>query len=108
MVGTDPNTVVAPRDRLPHGVAVIHDDGDWSLAAAIWREEEDGNEAPAILIRWNGSDLRPGGHPFARRPVWFVLPRPVAILALGVIDSGLRFHVEEWLHGNNQPFVPKS
>jgi hypothetical protein len=71
MTYQDPNNVDSPRGRW-RLIEVLWDGGHGadSLAIGMW------DNAPALAMRWNGSDTEAGvGHPQSRGlPTWFMLP----------------------------------
>ena len=89
----DPHKVVSPRARLDEP-KVIHNAGSWSLAVGIWDKS-----SRALLIRWNGDDDRPLGHPvsFGRWPTWFVLPEELQEAVLSTLPDPQAKEALEWL-----------
>ena len=56
----------------------------WSLARMLW----DGY--PAVGVRWNGSSDWVGTPQSRGLPTWFILPDPLAQLALDRVDKHLK------------------
>lgn len=88
----DPETVVAPRNRLT-SVEILYNGGPggWSVA----RLDYDGEER--IGIRWNGAEGKGGiGNPQSRgRPTWFVVPKELAdVIGEEVEKLGNSAHAE--------------
>lgn len=77
MPWTQPEDVKSPKDRLGE-FTVLHrgEAGEASLSRGIW----DGVEGE-LLLRWNGTDENPNGHPSSHgHPTWQVLPQNIVEL----------------------------
>jgi hypothetical protein len=90
----DPRTVLSPRGSV-RNLNVLFDGGiwddakpswsGWSLAKLTW----DGG--PAVGVRWNGVLGEGVGNPQSRGlPTWFILPEPLAEIALAHVEKHLR------------------
>jgi hypothetical protein len=93
----DPRTVLSPKASI-RNLNVIFDGGlwddanprwsGWSMAELIWED------SPAVGVRWNGQVGEGVGNPQSRGlPTWFILPEPLARIALDCVG--------EHLHGGN-------
>jgi hypothetical protein len=87
----DPKTVLSPKVSVSE-LRVVFDGGvsetdkpwsGWSLATLLW----DG--APAAACRWNGEGEWIGTPSSRGLPTWFILPGPLAKLALGCVENHL-------------------
>ncbi|MYL97220.1 hypothetical protein GR702_05470 [Novosphingobium sp. FGD1] len=89
----DPRTVLSPRDRLKR-LRVIHETQHWSLAVCEWEGD------PGLLMRWNGDEERPMGHPNSSgNPTWFAVPPELWWPTLSVVGEPERTAAAEWLQG---------
>jgi hypothetical protein len=91
----DPKTVVSPKGSV-RNLEILWDGGEWNDADPLWSgwsaAKLDWDGHPAIGIRWNGtSDDKGVGNPQSRGlPTWFILPDPIADVALARIAEHLR------------------
>jgi hypothetical protein len=90
-----PHTVLSPKASVSD-LHVIFDGGiydddspawgwtGWSLATMLW----DGD--PAVGVRWNGEGDWVGTPSSRGLPTWFILPDPLAKIALDRVDKHLK------------------
>jgi len=79
--------VVSPQGRVSN-LNLLYDGGEQLASGSAWSGwsvvELDFDGRPRLGIRWNGStqtpDVSAGGNPQSRRPTWFVVPEPIAMV----------------------------
>ncbi len=89
----DPKTVLSPRAAV-RNLNVMFDGGLWDDANQSWSgwslAELNWDGRPAIGVRWNGEVGEGVGSPQSRGlPIWFILPEPLAGVALDRISKHL-------------------
>jgi hypothetical protein len=91
----DPRTVLSPKASI-RNLNVIFDGGSWDDANPRWSgwsvaTMEWDSSPGAIGVRWNGEVGEGVGNPQSRGlPTWFILPEPLAGIALECVTEHLR------------------